>query len=202
MTTVQRYLSGIPALLLLALVFVATFAGVAHAAAAADGTESGLVDLAKPVLDALLGGKPGLAAALALVLLAGAAGRYAGAKWAWFNSSAGRASIVLVGSFGGAAAVAIGGGAAWSLGLAWKALGVAASAAGGYSLLKALIVEPLLRPLIGKAPGWLQPILGMLLSLFAPPDPIAKAEIEGDKAVAAKPSPGAAGVIGNAQEID
>lgn len=202
MTQLKRLVHPLLSLSVLVLIFLAVFAGTSHAAALASGDESSLLDLGKPVLDALISGKPGLAAALALVLAAGAAGRYAGKQWAWFNGSAGRALIVLVGSFGGAAAVAITGGAGWSLALGWKALGVAASAAGGYSLIKALIVEPLLRPLVAKAPGWLQPILGYALSLFAPPDPIAKAAAEGDKAVAAKPSTGATGVIGSAQEIE
>lgn len=190
----------------LAAVFVAFFAGVSRAASLADGGDSGglgsLIDLGRPVLDALMSGKPGLAAALTLVLLAGVAQRYAGKHVAFFNGSLGRALIVLVGAFGGAAASALVGGATWSASLLWHALGIATSAAGGYSLIKALLVEPFLLKYLDKAPSWLQPILRLALSLFAPPDPVAKAVAAGKAAVEAKPSKGAAGVTGAAQEID
>lgn len=202
----RSVLSSFLGLALLVAIGLATFAGVSHAAALADGGEGGslgsLLDLGKPVLDALMGGKPGLAAALTLVLAAGVAQRYAGRRFAFFNGSLGRALIVLVGAFGGAAAAALTGGASWSLDLAWRAIGIATTAAGGYSLIKAILVEPFLLKLVDKAPSWLQPILRLALSLFAAPDPVAKAVAAGNAAVAAKPSAGAAAVTGKAQEID
>jgi hypothetical protein len=135
------------------------------------------------------------------VLVGGVTNRYAGKRWAIFNTSWARALTVLVGSFGGAAAVTIGGGAAWSLSLCWTALKVAAGAAGVFGLLKALAL-PVVKSLRGKLPSWLRPVFDIIIAIFEKPDPIAAAVLEGDRAVAAHPSPGIAGVVGEPIEVD
>jgi hypothetical protein len=186
----------------LVFAFLASFAGVAMAQGAVNGDPPpGLYEFAKPVINAIFTGQPGLAAALALVLVAGVINRYAGGRWAIFNASWARAATVLVGSFGGAAAVAIGGGAAWSLALCWSALKVAAGAAGVFGLAKALAL-PVIKSLRGKLPSWLRPIFDIVIAVFEKPDPIASAVLEGDRAVAAHPSPGIAGVVGEPIEVD
>lgn len=210
MIKVKSYASKFVAFLGLVLVFLISFAGVASATAMVDGGSGGsgieeLVGLGRPVLDAVLSGHPGLAAALALVFLAAVARRYAAKRFRFFATDAGGAVIVLVGAFGGAAASLITGGATWGLALVWKALTVAFGAAGGYSIVKRLLVEPVLRPLFNKIAAkypWLGPVFDVALWFFAKPDPIAKAEAAGQAAVEAKPSTGAAGVVGTATEVE
>lgn len=197
-----RYINRITAALALVFAFLAAFAGVATAqAAVTDSPQPGLYELIKPVVDAIFSGNPGLAAALALVLVAGVVNRYAGKKWAIFNTAGARALTVLVGSFGGAAAVAITGGASWSLGLAWTALGVAAGAAGIYGFAKSLAL-PAIKALRGKLPSWLRPLFDLVIALFEKPDPIAEAKAAGDAAVVANPSPGITGVVGTPVAVD
>lgn len=193
---ITRYAPKLLAAFAVVFTFLAAFAGTAAAQAAAAGeSQPGLYELVEPVVTAIFTGQPGLAAALALVLVAGVVNRYAGKRWAFFNTAPARALTVLVGSFGGAAAVAIGGGASWSLGLAWTALQVAAGAAGVFGLAKAF-AAPLLRWLQGKSPAWLKPVFGLVLAIFEKPDPIAEAALAGDRAVAANPSTGITGVVG------
>src|SRR5690606_26496540 len=122
------------------------FTATAWAAQGVAGDDTALFDLAKPVLDAILAGNPGLASALALVFVAAAARRYGGKYVPFLKTDAGGALTVLVGAFGGAAAAALYAGGGWSLGLAWSAFQVAAATAGGYSLVKRLLVDPFLRP--------------------------------------------------------
>lgn len=196
----KRVFDSVFSVLGLVAVFMVTFSGTAWAATAASDTS--LLDVAKPVFEAILSGKPGLAAALALVLVAAVARKYAGKRIGFFNTDAGGAVLVLLGSFGGAAAAAITGGASWSFSLGYKALAVAFSAAGGYSLVKRLLVEPVLRPLFAKAPGWAQPFLGVMLWFFDKPDPVAEAVLAGNKAVEEKPSPGVEGLVGKATEVE
>jgi hypothetical protein len=186
--------------ILVPFAFLAVFASTAFAQGASTDDGS-ILEIARPVLDALLTGRPGLAAALGLVLLAAIGRRYGGRRFAFLNTDAGGALLVLVASFGGAAAAAIGGGAVWSLGLAWSAAKMAAASAGGYSLVKRLIVAPMLRPLRAKAPAWLRPVFDLVLWIFEKPDPVAEAVAAGDAAVKASPGAGAAGVIGKPRDM-
>lgn len=198
---ITRYAPKLVAAFAVVFAFLAAFAGTAAATGAAAGEpQPGLYELVEPVVTAIFTGQPGLAAALALVLVAGVVNRYAGKRWAFFNSAPARALTVLVGSFGGAAAVAIGGGAAWSLSLCWTALQVATGAAGVFGLAKAFGV-PVLHWLRGKAPSWLRPLVDLVLAIFEKPDPIAEAVAAGDRAVAANPSTGITGVVGQPRDV-
>lgn len=197
MKTKNQLVTALLSLLVLLLMF-----GVAAAGVGAVAPDESLIALAKPVIDALLSGNPGLAAALALVLAAAVARRYGSKRFPFLATDAGGALLVLVGSFGGAAATALTGGAAVSLGLAWKALLVAFAASGGYATVKRLLVTPLLRPLYEKAPAWLKPVLALVLWVFDQPDPVSKAEAAGNAAVAAKPPTGAAGVVGEPRDVE
>jgi hypothetical protein len=196
---VKKLLVHVLSVLALMLAFTAT----AFAAGTATGDEQSLLDLAKPVIDAVITGNPGLAAALALVFVAAAARRYGGKRIAFLNTDAGGALIVLVGAFGGAAATALTGGATWSLALAWMAFKMAAATAGGYSLIKRLLVDPFLRPyVIAKMPQWLRvPVELGLAWLFSKPDPIAEAVAAGKRAVAENPSKGLEGSVGEIEEL-
>lgn len=172
--------------LVVAFAFLLAFFGVAAAQGVAGGSDGSLVDLARPVLEALMSGKPGLATALALVFATAAARRYLAPRVPFFASDAGASVLVLVGAFGAAAAAAISGGATWSPALAWKALAIAVPTAGGFSLLK-----PIVRALEARWP-WLAKITRWFSWVFDKPvDPVAKAEAAGDAAVADKPAAGA-----------
>lgn len=165
--------------------------------------EEVLFDLAKPVYEAALGGQWALAAASALILGVAVVRKF-GDEWSWVNKDWGASLLVLLGSFGGAAATALAGGATISFALVWEALQVAVAASGGYSLIKKLLVEPLLRPWANKAPKWLKPFLNMILWLFDGSSEAAKARAKaaGDKAVAEKPSSGISGVIGTPKNLE
>lgn len=182
--------------LVLPLIFVG---GVAGMALAQTVSEDPILDLAKPVLEAALAGEYWLGASLLLVFLATAFYRYA--PWSWAKSSAGKALSVLAISFGGAVATTLATGAAMSPMVAWAGLKVAIGAAGGYSLLKALLF-PALAKLEQVAPGWLGPVISAALWVFRSGDPEAEAREAGDQAVADNPPEGAAGVVGEPRDVE
>jgi hypothetical protein len=197
-------LSVVALLALLGGFAAAAFAStsVAVAAAPAATPDPGLLDLARPVYEAVLHGQWYLAAALALVLVVALVRRYAGPRVPFLHSDAGGALLALVGSYGGAVATALAaGGAVFSAHLAWVALTVAIAAAGGYSLIKKLIITPFLVPWAAKAPAWLKPLLAIVIWIFERPDPVSQATAAGDAAVAAHPSTGVGGILGKADEI-
>lgn len=170
------------------ILFLLGFTTGADAARLAE-EETVLPDLVGPVLDAFATGQPVVAAMLALVLIAALASRYGAKKWPWLAGSTGKASLVMLGAFGASGAAALMGGGSLSLALLGTAVMVAVQAAGGYSLVKSLVIDPL-RPLVAKGPVWLQFGFSMLSWMFnkpVKPDPgitLAKAEKAGDEAVA------------------
>lgn len=180
-------------LLILPLLFLAGFAGSALAT-----SDEPLLDLAKPVLDAILGGEYWLGAALALVLATALLSRYA--PWKFLKGGEGKALLVLSGAFGGSLANSLIGGEMMSLDAAKSAAKLAIGAAGGYSLIKALIV-PWLDRLGAKAwfPGFLKPVLRVATWLFR--NPLGAAEKAGDDAVAANPSTGLNGAAGEPTDV-
>lgn len=185
--------------LIVAAVGTASFAGTAAAAGAAVPDDGSLLDLAKPLFSAVMGGNYWLAASLALVLMVAVCRRYL-PKWfpkafGWAAGDAGGALLVLLGAFGGAMATGLAAGAGPSVAMAVVAFKVALGAAGGFTMLKKLIA-PALRAMQDKAPAWARPILGLLAWVAERPDAIGKAEAAGDAAVAAKPAPGIEGVLG------
>lgn len=210
----RKILSSLPLVVLAVVVGLISFTATAFAAGTADPTGDGttLLEMARPVFDAVMHGQWWLAASLALVFVVAVVGKYGDkapgpvGKWlARFDGSdAGRATLVLLGSFGGAVATglaAVGTGAmTWAL--AWTALKVAVGASGIYSLGRKLLA-----PLVGKAPAWLQPLLWVVLWAFdrkagAPAaDAVAEAEAAGDAAVTAHPAPGVESVVGKPRDV-
>ncbi len=170
-----------------------SFVGVALAQNAVVPADGSILDLLRPIYDAIVGGQWWIAAMFTLVLATTAAKRYLPGKLGlWVNGEYGQPLTVLVLSFAGAgltALLAAGPGAVMSLSLAWLALKVAVGAAGGYTMLKQL-VAPLLAKLAAIAPAWTQPIFAMLLWAFSKPSAIESAEAAGDAAVVANPAPG------------
>jgi hypothetical protein len=182
---------------------IATLAGsgVALAANAVDPAD-GSLDLARSVYDAFSGGRYAYCGALAIVLLVALVKRYAGPKVPWLHTDAGGSTLVLAGSTATAAAAALAApGATVSLALMKTSLMIGVAAAGGFSIVKALLIEPLLKPLQAKLPAWAQPIMQVVMWIFDKPDPIAEATAAGNAAVAASPSTGVAGVSGKSTEV-
>lgn len=184
------------------LVVFGAFTATAFAASAAASVEPdpALIDLARPVLDAVMHGQGWLAATFALVLLVGLAKRFGGDRFPWLRSDAGGASLVLVGGFGGAVATALAAGGAMGGALALTALKVSMAAAGGFALIKKLLM-PALRKVAARCPAWTQPIFALVFWIFDQPTPVAKAEAAGVAAVKAKPAAGIAGVTGAPHDV-
>lgn len=181
--------------LIIAGVSLLSFTATAATAAAVDPND-GLLEILKSAYSAITSGHYAYAAAVSLIFACAVAKRY-GAKYIpALNSDIGGTLLVLFGSLGGALATSL---VDSSVNLSWglmsRALSVALAAAGGYSMLKRLVVVPLLKPLMAKLPVWAQPILQMVLWVFDKPDALATAKQAGDAAVAAKPAPGIDGII-------
>ena len=186
--------------------FLISFTGTAYASQAVAPEDGSLIDLARPIFDQIMAGHWLAAAALALVFCVAIVKRYAPGKFGELvHSDPGGALTTLLMAFGGALATATMGGAPWSWKMLWTALTVAVTAAGGYSLIKKLIIEPILKPLAEKGPLWLKPILMVVLWVFDKRDNAATANATaaaaGDAAVAATPSTGTDGVVGEAKDL-
>lgn len=192
------------AVLTFAFVAYFSFMGVALASDAVVPTDGSLLDLAKPVYEAVMGGQWWLAAMFGLILLTTAVKKYApGRIKELVNGEYGQEATVIILAFAGAAATALlaaGPGAVMTGALAWAALKVAVGAAGGYSLLKSL-VAPLIVKLQAKSPAWLQPVFGLMLWVFSKPTAVQAAEDAGAAAVKADPAQGVVGAAGEPKQF-
>lgn len=164
------------------LFMLLSFVGTSVAFAQSDA----IIELAEPVLQAIMGGQYAAAAALALVLAVALLRRYGVKRWPALGSAAAGSILVLVGGFGAALATSLLAGSALSGTLAYSALKVSLLAAGGFSLLK-----PLIAALQRKAPSWLSPAFRLVSWVFDKPSKIAAAEAAGLAAVEANPGKGA-----------
>lgn len=189
------------ALALLALVSV--FLATAFAAGGTLPEDMNIWDLLRPVYEAFKNGNHVLAGMTAIVAAVALAKRYMpGKAGAWINGKYGQPLSVLAMTFAASMATAISAGGLPSFGMAKTAALIAAAAAGGYSMIKTLIVEPFLRPWAAKAPTWIRWAFDMILWIFDRPMPVAKAEAAGAAAVAAKPGTGIEAVTGKAREVE
>lgn len=183
--------------------------GVNASALAADTVapdDGSLLDLLKPILDAFKGGHHLEAGMLALVLMVAALKRYAPEKYGiskFVHGDVGGTLLTLVGSFGGAMATTLAAGETPSWAMSKTALMIAVGAAGGYAMIKKLLVEPLRNSdwYQTKAPSWLKAILSVVMWVFDKPDPTAQAERAGNAAVADKPASGVEGVVGKPTDV-
>ncbi len=179
---------------IIALSFLLAFVATAAAAGAVTPEDGSLLDLARPVLEAILHGQWWLGASLALVFVCTAARKYGASRFPFLGSGAGGALLVLLSSFGGAMATALT--AAGTNAVTWALMlmagKVALVAAGGYSLIKTLAVDPLLASkwYAEKAPAWLKAVMAMALWAFTKPSGESLAKKAGDAAVAANPPTG------------
>lgn len=199
----KRLLSPLSISFGVAGVLLAGFVASAFAASAVAPDEGNLLDLARPIFDQVMAGHYLAATAFALVLAVALVKRYAPGKLGTLvHSDAGGALTTLGMAFFGAIATATMGGAPWTWAMCWTALTIGVTAAGGYAILKKVVIEPLLRPLMEKAPGWLKPILALVMWIFDRPTMATqKAEDAGDAAVAAHPATGATTVIGEPKDL-
>lgn len=202
---------------LFALVFLlccfGMFEGVAHAAAALDPNASDpSFDIAKLIFQAITGHQYAYAGALGLALGVAVVKRWGG-NWlpqkqkdgttiGWFHTDVGGTVLTLAGAWSTALVAGLAGGGHVSLAMMKASFGVALTAAGGYAVLKKLVVGPLLKPLAKKAPAWMQPLFAMVFWMFDKPDPISQAEAAGEQAVKDQPAQGVEGVVGKPTEIE
>lgn len=186
-------------------VLLAGFIVSAHAAAAASPDNGNLLDLARPIFDEVMKGHYIASAALALGFSMALLKRYAPGKFGVFvHSDTGGSLVTLVMAMSGALATATMGGATWHWGMLSTALMVGVVAMGGYTAIKRLIIDPLVRPLAAKLPPWAQPVLSLVLWMFDrrfQADPAKEAAAAGDAAVAADPGAGASAVVGTPTEL-
>lgn len=173
----------------------------AYAAGEATQNTDNLFEMARVVYKAVMSGDYVLAAALALVLLVAVATRYLSPYWPFLTTEAGKMALVVAGSFGGAVATAKAAGAPVSAGLLWTALGVAVTAAGGYKMVRVLLV-PAIEKLRDKTPTWIRWLPDLVLWVFArDTKAIEKAAKAGEDAVKKNPPTGTSGVIGAPRDV-
>lgn len=204
----KKFAPPVVQLLGLALILLVSFTATAFAAGAATGDEGSLLELLRPVYDAFRAGHHIAAGALALIFVVAVLKRYAPGKLGKFvHSDVGGVLSALLISFAGAIAAATGAGQPWSWSILWTAGGIAFAAAGGYAMIKKLLVEPLLASSWwkNKAPAWLKACAQVVLWIFDKPaaaaEEISKAEKAGQDAVDASPSSGAEGIAGKPEKF-
>ena len=193
----------LPAFVILAFMFgFVPFALAADAATPQDGT---LLDLLKPVYDAFAGRNYLEAAALGVIVIVALMKRWSGSgKFGKFvHSDLGGSLAALLVSMAGCFATALatpGAHVTWSLMKTAAYVGI--GAAGGFAVLKNLVIEPLAKHL----PAWAQPMLSLVMWIFdhgpgAGQEAIAQATAAGQAAVQANPGQGAAAVVGTPTEV-
>lgn len=185
-----------------AMATLLSFGATALAAGAVATEDSGLLELLQPVVEAFRGGQHTYAACLTLVLLVAVARRWGAKRWDFLGTDAGGTLLTFLGAFGAAMAASLAAGAGPSLSMAWTAFGVAAGASGGYTILKRLLVDPVLAPLVAKLPPWAQVPLRVLLAIFGSSPRVKKAEAAGAAAVEAKPAEGISAVKMERRDVD
>lgn len=206
---IRRALRYLPSVFVAVAMTLAYFTATAFAANAATGEDASVYEIAKAVYEAFSNHQYALFGALIVVLTVAIAKRYLGDKIAWLHTDAGGSTLVLVGTSATAAAAALATpGAHLTFDLFKSALMVGVVAAGGFSMIKNLIVEPFIKPLAARAPAWTQPIFTLIFFIFdhAAVDREVRAEIveaekAGEAAVKTNPGMGVSGVIGTPSEL-
>ena len=173
-------MSRITFIALTVLAVVVSFQGVAAAAAVADPSAQAVPDLLAMLYAAVTGGQWYYAASISLVALVALARKYGGDRFPFFHTDQGAALLVLLGSFGGMMVSNLADHAAPTWGMVSTAFGIAFGAAGGYAMVKTLIVLPYLVPLRGHLPAPLSWLLEGVLYFFdhSPAAPVAPAHVD------------------------
>jgi hypothetical protein len=147
-------------------------------ALAAEPAPPDYLDLLRPIWEAISAGNWWMAGAAIIVVAGVLLSRFGQQLSSWFATGAGKAVIVLVTSFGTALYASLQAGAVGSLELLWAATRLAVEAAGIYSLIKALVLEPLLRWTTAPAPiRWFTKALAWVYDRIVPPQQPAPAPL-------------------------
>lgn len=153
-----------------ALKFAATpffflVAFVSTAAAAGALTPEGDASLWSPVWDAFRHGQYIYAGALALVAGVALARVYGQAWLPWVKTDQGGVVLSLLGALGASLSVSLADGAPLSWAIVQRAILIAVSASGGYSMIKRLIINPYVVPLLARHPR-LASLFSFIVPLF------------------------------------
>lgn len=180
----------------LILGFLGIFTATAFAANAVAPSPDDTYALLKAVVDAFTHGQKLYAGMLGLVAVVALVKKLA-PKWKQLDdlvhTDIGGSALTLVGSFALAMATTLGTGGSPSWAMAKSALYIAIGAAGGYTLVKRLLIDPVLRPFAAKCPAWTQPLFAVVFYIFDRKTPTQEAETAGQAAVEKAPSKGLAG---------
>lgn len=205
---VRTVLSRVAAVAGIALMLLISFAGVSFAAGEAAGDDQSLLELAKPVLDAIVHGQYWIGAAAGVVLAVALARKYVPK-----DSRPGKLLASELGGMVCAALIAFGGAMTNSL----VALGikvptaavfttagkVAFAAVGGWMILhKLATVATATKWYQDKAPAWLKAVVAFVLAMIGS-NAATKAEATkaGEDAVKADPPKGAEGIVAKPEEF-
>lgn len=184
--------------IIIAMLLLAGFAGMAFAAGAPTSPDDqSLIELMRPVLDAVMHGQWWIAAAAGLVLSVAAMRRYSdklGRFGKAVKTEPGIIATTFVLSFAGAALTALtaaGPGAVVSSALAMMSAKIAFAAVGGWMIIHKVATWAVATEFYKtKVPAWIQSIIGGALALIGS-NAVKKAEDAGNAAVAANPATGA-----------
>lgn len=145
--------------------FLAANVATALAATQVDAGEGALIDALSPVYQAFASGDYWYAGSLVLVVAAATARRFLGDYVAFLRTEAGTWVLLFAGSFGATLSARLAGPGEMSWSLAWDATKIALCASGGYAAFKALVVVPVMRPLVERFPRLASP-LKLLTAMF------------------------------------
>lgn len=198
----RRILSSMPVILVLSAIGLVSFGATAFAAGEALPADSSALDLLSPVWQAFAHGNYLYAGCLTVVLAVAVCKKYG-----WVHSEKGMVGLTFAGAMSATLASSAAAGTL-SGGMVWSAFKIAAGAAGGYAVIKTLLVDPYLRPLQAKLPAWAQMPLSLIFFVFdkkatstSGAEQTKSAEAAGQAAVEAKPGQGVSAVIGQPTEV-
>lgn len=163
--------------------------------------EASVLDLLRPVYDALTGGQYTYGTLLLIVAAVALTKRFV--PLPWLHTDTGGSVLVAIGTTAAALAVSAAiPGTQLSIGAVSAAFKAGIMAAGGYVFIKNVIITPLLP----RLPAWLQKILTPILWVFdgsMKPGEVAlkEAVAEGNKAILIKPSQGVVSIVGDAKDV-
>lgn len=195
----------IPFPLVLAAMLLMSFTATAFAQGAVAPDDASLLDLLRPVVDAVKGGQWALGGSLGVIFLMAVAKRYIPESWKagkFLHSDLGGMVSTFLFSFAGSLVIALTPtGATLGAAMAYAALKFAVAAIGGYTVLnqlaKALVASAWWAD---HAPAWLKSAVALVLAMIGS-KAIAKAEKAGQDAVDANPPGGANAAAGEPASI-
>lgn len=163
--------------------------------------DASVLDLLRPVYEALTGGQYAYGTLLLIVAAVALTKRFVPIDW--LHTDAGGSVLVAIGTTAAAlaASVATPGAHVTLAGLS-SAFKAGLLAAGGYVFIKSVIITPLMP----RLPSWLQKVLTPILWVFdgtmKPAEVALKESIDaGNKAIVIKPPQGVVSIVGEAKDV-